>query len=285
MRERTLRGIGAAATRLFLLYMAVLLGLIVAWLTDVPVPDHSPLLLVLIGFVIWGTSVLCTWSADRMAVRREPSTPVEVAPPVRGAWQALNGPADKVPSHGVRSLGQAYAIDVLVVEGREDASSWSPIGRPAAAYPSFGEPLLAVADATVVHVDDGQRDHRGRDTYPGLAYLVLEGLVRSLGGPRRILGNHVILDLGDGVHALYAHLRRGSASVRVGDRVMEGTPIGLCGNSGNSSEPHLHFQLMDDADPKWAAGLPFTWTGVGLPPNGEVFTVPATGNGADATGS
>ena len=92
-----------------------------------------------------------------------------------------------------------------------------------------------------------------------MLYLVAEGFVRSLGLPRHLLGNHLVLDLGDGVHAVFAHLRRDSLKVTVGDRVTAGQPLAECGNSGNSTEPHLHFQLMDGPDISTARGLRFTW--------------------------
>ncbi|GGT06816.1 hypothetical protein GCM10010222_55790 [Streptomyces tanashiensis] len=102
-------------------------------------------------------------------------------------------------------------------------------GPPERGLPAFGAPLLAVADGTVVHVEDGQRDH----------------------------------------------LSRGSPAVRAGDRVVAGQEPARCGNSGNSSEPHVHFQLMDGPDLDTARGVPFTWRGVGVPGNGETFDVPA----------
>jgi murein DD-endopeptidase MepM/ murein hydrolase activator NlpD len=75
---------------------------------------------------------------------------------------------------------------------------------------------------------------------------------------------------------MYGHLRRGSLTVRPGDRVRAGQPIARCGNSGNSTEPHVHFQLMDGPDLDAARGIPFTWRGIGVPGNGETFTAPAT---------
>ncbi|MEU2285380.1 M23 family metallopeptidase [Streptomyces sp. NPDC013178] len=204
--------------------------------------------------------------------------PVEVAPPVTGRWLALNSPADHTPSHGTHAYGQTYAIDVVAEPeqgARPGFSRLWPLARRSAAFPAFGAPLLAVADGTVVRAADGQRDHLSRTSLPALLYLtLLEGSVRDLFGARRIVGNHVILDLGDGTHALYAHLRRGSLTVREGDRVHAGQPLAACGNSGNSSEPHLHFQLMDGPDPDTARGVPFTWRGLGVPRNGEVFEVP-----------
>ncbi|RST13797.1 M23 family metallopeptidase [Streptomyces sp. WAC05374] len=204
---------------------------------------------------------------------------VEVEPPVVGAWSALNSPADKVPSHGTHALGQTYAIDIVAESETRPrpafAALW-PVARRNRAFPAFGAPLLAAGDATVVHADDRLRDHLSRNSLPALPYfLLVEGVFRSLGGPRHIIGNHVVLDLGDGVYAMYAHLQRGSLRVRAGDRVTAGQPIARCGNSGNSTEPHLHFQLMDGPDPRTARGIPFTWRGVGVPAGGETFTVGA----------
>jgi murein DD-endopeptidase MepM/ murein hydrolase activator NlpD len=196
---------------------------------------------------------------------RSDRDPVTVAPPVRGRWVAVNGPGSKVPSHGVRSYGQAYAVDVLHPQpaGASAKIGWGLRTRSPSSYPSFGEPVLAVADGTVVAATDWLRDHRSRDTWPTLAWmLVVEAFVRELGGARWILGNHVVVDHGDGVWSAYAHLRRGSTVVGVGDRVAAGQQLAEVGNTGNTSEPHLHFQLMDAAHVTGAAGLPWRWRGV-----------------------
>ncbi|MGW0989747.1 M23 family metallopeptidase [Streptomyces sp. NPDC002486] len=209
---------------------------------------------------------------DDPGVAREP---LEVAAPVTGRWSALNSPADRTPSHGVHAHGQTYAIDVLAEPepGARPSFGWFwPLARRPRDFPAFGAPVLAVADATVVRVADGQRDHLSRTSLPGLLYLMLvEGSIREMAGVHRLLGNHLVLDLGDGTYAAYAHLRRGSLTAREGDRVRAGQVVARCGNSGNSSEPHLHFQLMDGPDPDAARGVPFTWRGIGVPRNGEVF--------------
>ncbi|MBR8743628.1 M23 family peptidase [Nocardiopsis sp. MG754419] len=259
--------------RIFLFLILVVLVLVVGSMLGAPIPAYAGGLVALPAAVLYVVALVCGLLAARRAARSPAPPAIEVGPPVEGTWTGLNGPADKVPSHGVHSLGQTFAIDILIDSGRPIVDGWWPVMRPATDFPSFGAPLVAVADATVVRVSDGQRDHRSRGSYPGLVYLYAEGVVRSLAGPRRIFGNHVILDLGGGVHAAYAHIRKGSIAVREGDRVVAGQPIGECGNSGNSSEPHLHFQLMDHPDLNRAGGLPFTWTGVGVPANGASFTV------------
>ncbi|MFI6945013.1 M23 family metallopeptidase [Streptomyces sp. NPDC050422] len=217
----------------------------------------------------------------------DPRPVVEVEPPVSGRWTALNSPADKVPSHGIHGYGQTYAIDIVAEpepepepeHEHEGAPSrpkfrrlW-PIARRNHHFPAFGAPLLAVADGTVVYAADGRRDHLSRNSLPALVYLMLiEASVRDVLGPGSIVGNHLVLDLGDGTYAMYAHLRRGSLRVRVGEAVQAGRQLAECGNSGNSTEPHVHFQLMDDPDLDVAIGVPFTWRGIGVPANGETFT-------------
>lgn len=236
--------------------------------------DFLPLVL---AYVV--VTVANRWGGAPDSARRAPE-PLEVAPPVTGRWSALNSPADRTPSHGVHAHGQTYAIDILAepAPGARPGFHWLwPIARRPEVFPAFDEPILAVADATVVRAVDGQRDHLSRNSLAGLLYLMLiEGSVREMAGLRRILGNHLILDFGNGTYAAYAHLRRGSLAVREGDRVHAGQLIARCGNSGNSSEPHLHFQLMDGPDPDAARGVPFTWHGVGVPRNGETFEVPST---------
>ncbi|MGB0101532.1 MAG: M23 family metallopeptidase [Nocardioides sp.] len=188
--------------------------------------------------------------------------PIDIDPPVRGRWVAVNGPGTKVPSHGVRSYGQAYAVDVLHPTGHSERVrlGWGVRTAPATDYPTFGEPVLAVAGGTVVAVESRRRDHRARDTWPTLVWMfVVEAFCRELGGAGWILGNHVVVDHGDGVWSAYAHLRSGSPTVAVGDRVDAGQLLGEVGNTGNTTEPHLHFQLMDAPHVTGAAGLPCRW--------------------------
>ncbi|MEV8289442.1 M23 family metallopeptidase [Streptomyces niveus] len=203
-------------------------------------------------------------------------TPVETGAPVSGRWTALNSPATKVPSHGIHSYGQTYAIDILAAPDPDPrppfAMLW-PLVRGNSHYPAFGAPVLAVADATVVRVLNGRRDHLTRTSLPALAWMMLiESPLRESAGPSWIVGNHVVLDLGDGTYAMYAHLKQGSVTVAAGDRVRAGQRIAACGNTGNSTESHVHFQLMDGPDLDTARGIPFTWRGVGVPANGESFT-------------
>ncbi|MFI6936890.1 M23 family metallopeptidase [Streptomyces sp. NPDC050287] len=268
----SLRKLGMTTFRLL---QITFLALVIADLwAGLPYPGWWNILLLVLAYAVVRT---LNRADHRIGASREA---VEVAPPVTGRWSALNSPADRTPSHGTHAYGQTYAIDV-VAEPEPGARPgfrvlW-PLARRSRDFPAFGRPVLAVADGTVVRAVGHQRDHLSRTSVPGLLYLFLiEGSARELGGVGRIVGNHVVLDLGDGTYALYAHLRRGSLTVAEGDRVRAGRRIADCGNSGNSTEPHLHFQLMDGPDPDTARGLPFSWHGIGVPRNHEIFDAPTT---------
>ncbi|HEX8627925.1 MAG TPA: M23 family metallopeptidase [Catenuloplanes sp.] len=258
-----LRGVGALVGPVLI---------IVGWLLGV-LGDPPPVVVVvltLIGFTLLVLAMGAAYLPGAPAI-----TPTTVTPPVRGRWIALNSPATKRPSHGTHGHGQTFAID-LVYEpdpGSRPAFGSGAGFRPPTDFPGFGRPLYAPADGTVVRVRDRDRDHRSRSSWPAYFYLMVEGMVRELAGSRFLLGNHLVLDLGGGVYAVLAHLQRGSVSVAVGDRVSRGQDIGRCGNSGNSSEPHVHFQLMDCAHPAVAAGLPFAFPH-GIPSNSEALTLP-----------
>jgi hypothetical protein len=211
------------------------------------VPWWLPLVVIVLSFAVY----------FRVGTLRE--SPIPVGFPVRGRYRALNSPADKVPSHGMHAYGQTYAIDLLHVptgDGDLHVVGW-PLTRPAQEYPGFGEAVLAPVDGEVVRAYDRARDHRARMSWLGLAYmLTVEALLREVRGPKGILGNHVTIRADDRTYALVAHLRRGSVKVRVGERVRRGDEIAALGNSGNSSEPHVHFQVMDHPSPIIAAGRP-----------------------------
>ncbi|TDB97441.1 M23 family metallopeptidase [Actinomadura sp. 7K534] len=239
----------------------VLLGLALAFST----PLHGRSALSMAGTVLIVGGLLLFF-VPGAAPGREP---VVVRSPVRGRWVPVNSPADKVPSHGTHELGQTYAIDLVHVP--EGTAEWQPLrkgplaSRPES-FPSFGQEITAPADGVVVQASGWQRDHWSRNSWPAFLYLVVEGVLFrallsyfTLSAGRFVAGNSVVLDLGDGVYAFLAHMRRGSVRVRKGDRVRAGDVLGEVGNSGNSSEPHLHFHLMDRRRPVAAAGLPFAF--------------------------
>ncbi|MDT0275404.1 M23 family metallopeptidase [Blastococcus goldschmidtiae] len=184
---------------------------------------------------------------------------VSLALPFRGTWLVRNSPARR--RDGTELFATTYAIDFVAVEGRRTAAtrSWRTLlgTEPPELFVAFGQPVLAPAAGTVVSVLDGEADHEARRSQLALVPYALTQAGRIRGGPAAIAGNHVVLELADGGgFVLLAHLRRGSVTVAPGRRVAEGEQLGACGNSGNSTQPHVHLQVMDDADASRASGLP-----------------------------
>jgi hypothetical protein len=200
-----------------------------------------------------------------------------LALPFRGTWLARNSPARRVPSHGTDLFATTYAVDFIAVRGRRtsDVRDWRALlaTEPPERFFAFGQPILAPAAGTVVSVLDGEADHEARRSQLALVPYALTQAGRIRGGAAAVAGNHVVLELADGGgFALLAHLRRGSVAVAPGRRVSAGEPLGLCGNSGNSTQPHVHLQVMDSADAYSATGLPLAfgsyrvWPRSGGPP-------------------
>lgn len=248
--RRTVSGLFPLWAWLFL--VAVVAGLVL----DLPLGVSS--------LVVFACFCLCLVRPPRQDHRE----PILVGCPVRGTWTVVHSPASAVPSHGVRGYAQSHAVDLVHPRPEGTEPTYPVLGgfeRPDT-FSSFGQPIHAVADGTVTHVLDTRRDHLSRTSWLAFAYMMVVDGLRDLGGPAAVVGNHVVIDHGDGVHSLYAHVRRGTAAVAVGDVVTAGDVIGEVGNSGNTSEPHLHFQLMDRARPLRAAGLPVRFRDIEQPP-------------------
>jgi hypothetical protein len=180
--------------------------------------------------------------------------------PFTGSWVAGNTPAARVPSHGTHFGGQTYAIDFVPVDerARTDVSrDWRTVlaTEPVERFVGFGRPILAPAEGRVVAVFQGEPDHRARRSPLAVLPYALSQGSRLRKGPEAVVGNHVILELAEG-YVLLAHLRAGSVEVRSGDLVSPGRPLASCGNSGNSTQPHLHLQVMDSPDLLTARGIP-----------------------------
>lgn len=193
-----------------------------------------------------------------------PGRAIEVSFPFTGRWLTENSPARRVPSHGTDMFGGAYAIDFVGVDDKHrtaPGTSWRTFlaTEPPEIFHAFGRPVLAPASGTVVRVHDGEPDHEARRSQLALVPYALTQGQRLREGIHAIAGNHVVIQLDGGAALALAHFKRGSLRVSPGDRVAEGQHIGDCGNSGNSTQPHVHMQVMDDADLDIARGLPMVF--------------------------
>lgn len=186
--------------------------------------------------------------------------PVVVAFPLRGEWTVEQTPAHRIPSHGTDVLGTRYAYDFVRTEpaARRGLRSLL-VGAPTRDHPGWGEPVHAASDGEVVTVVDDvpepERVHVLRSSWSALRNARRYAADPSAVEPRDLAGNHVVIAGAEAV-ALYAHLVPGSVTVELGQQIRTGDVLGRLGHSGNSTAPHLHFQLMDGPDARRAKGVP-----------------------------
>jgi hypothetical protein len=181
--------------------------------------------------------------------------------PFTHRWVVQNSPARRVPSHGTDLLGTRYAIDFVGVDHRHRTAplrDWRTFlaTEPAERFVGFGRPILAPAGGIVAAAHDGEIDHEARRSQLALVPYALGQASRLRQGVHAITGNFVTIDLRDGLFFSLVHLRAGSLCVDVGDAVSAGQQIAECGNSGNSTQPHVHVQANDHVDPNRAGGVP-----------------------------
>ncbi|MDR9453990.1 MAG: M23 family metallopeptidase [Wenzhouxiangella sp.] len=166
--------------------------------------------------------------------------------PFDGEWLVLNGGMTPSGSHSWDILGQRYALDFVKDDGALVRHSGR--GTQPEDYLCYGVPILAAQSGVVVAVESRIKDA------PLLGWGVCDITARSF------IGNYVMIEHADQEFGLYAHLQPGSVLVEVGERVVQGQPIGACGHTGHSTEPHLHFHLQDSPDPYHGMGLPVAFS-------------------------
>jgi hypothetical protein len=197
-------------------------------------------------------AVATTYELAPTKVTNRPA--IVIAPPLRGpGWVVGNGCCSEftphrgsvLPVNGAAHVAERFAIDFIQVD---------PLGRlfegplgELSSYPYFGDEIHSVAAGKVVGVVDGLPETPAGALPPAIT-------------AEKAGGNHVVVDLGHGHYAFYAHMQPGSVRVKVGQMVQVGQTLGLLGNSGNSDAPHLHFHVMDSPHPLLANGLPYRFS-------------------------
>ena len=177
-----------------------------------------------------------------------------IAPPLKGKRWAVGGGccaaisyhrAATLAINGTVHVAERFAIDFVQL-GDNDSLAKGPADK-VESYPYYGTEVLSVADGTVAGLHDGDPAE-----VPG---KLPEGKSINNAG-----GNYIVVDIGGGHYAFYAHLQAGSLKVKEGDHVTQGQVLALLGNSGNTDTPHLHFHVMDGTSPLEANGLPYVFT-------------------------
>jgi len=185
-------------------------------------------------------------------VNPEPAT--VIGAPLRGSgWVSVES-VQKLTCHhrrgiftfnGHSRISQRYAIDWIKLGA--DGNLFRTDGSTNEDYYGYGEDILAVADGVVADMKDGQPENVPNGELAIPTTLLTAG------------GNYVFLKIAEGTYAFYAHMIPGSITVRIGDRVSAGQVIGKFGNSGNSTGPHLHFEVNDGPGMFTNEGLPYVF--------------------------
>lgn len=177
--------------------------------------------------------------------------------PLHGEWLVYWGGHNVLDNYHYELASQRYAYDFV-----QAADGFSYKGDPLRneSYHAFGKEVTAPADGVVAEVVNDIPDNS--------PVGVMNEKVPA--------GNVVVIDHG-GEYSFLAHLKQGSVTVKKGDQVKTGDTIGKLGNSGNSSEPHLHFHVSDGTDLFSSRSLNIQWKGDLQPLRGR--TVTGTGNG------
>lgn len=160
--------------------------------------------------------------------------------PVDGDWFVYWGGRDIEDNYHAVDVGQRFAVDLLVMR---DGQSHSGDPSRLESYHCWGRAIQAPAEGVVMRAVDGLPD-------------------QAIGAadPANPAGNYIVIDFGNEEYGFLAHLRQGSVRVTKGDVVTAGQEIGLCGNSGNTSEPHLHFHMQTSPRLGRGEGLPTQFT-------------------------
>lgn len=189
-------------------------------------------------------------------IQASQQAPIQIAPPLRGSgWIDANGCCNDptsphrtllLPTDGSYRTPEIFAIDwIQVVHGRFFTGDGSKLTD----YPYYGTPIHAVANGIVVSAINNR---------PQVPPNTSTADNHTLQTAADYSGNSVIEQIAPGVYATYAHMQTGSVRVKAGQQLRTGEVIGLLGDSGNTTAPHLHFGIVDQAD-FWSNSLPFAF--------------------------
>jgi biotin carboxyl carrier protein len=176
---------------------------------------------------------------------------VEYRLPFDGEWTVVNGGLEKEYSHSWGVPTQRYAYDFLIMnESRKTYLGEDP--ADVSTYECYGKAVLAPADGTVVEIGTNCEDGK---------IMLPENMEATA---KDIRGNYVLIKHAENEYGFIGHLQPQSICVKVGEKVQAGQVIAKCGNTGNSSEPHVHFHVQDGTSFFTSAGIPIMFRDIGV---------------------
>ncbi|MBK8522605.1 MAG: peptidoglycan DD-metalloendopeptidase family protein [Ferruginibacter sp.] len=155
--------------------------------------------------------------------------------PFKDEWTVFWGGDTKELNYHVSTPAQKNAFDIIITDAK--GSSYKTDGKTNEDYYAFGKELIAPCDGEIVLVVDGVKDN-------------VPGQMNSF----NVGGNMVIIKTANNEYLVFCHFKHQSIKVKEGQKIKQGDLLGLCGNTGNSSEAHLHFHIQNIEDLNTATG-------------------------------
>ncbi len=162
--------------------------------------------------------------------------------PFKGTWTVANGGIRKEDSHSWNIINQRYAYDL--VKSDPKGKTHDQEGDKPEDYLCYRKDVLAPADGKIIKVRDGIRD------FP------MPGTMRTDHMCKDFRGNFLMIKHNENEFSFIAHLIPGSIQVAEGEKVEQGEKLAECGNSGHSTEPHIHFHVQNHPNFYLGMGLP-----------------------------
>jgi len=185
--------------------------------------------------------------------------PIVVSPPLRGDWIAgdsVNNRPDAAHRRAVLVdgghawLAQRYAIDWVQYQTVDGVrTTWKGPEDRNDSYFCYNQPIYSVATGKVVDMADGLPENVPHSAKYAIAIEF-----------NNAAGNHVVVEIAPNRYVLYAHMRPGTVQFKVGDMVKVGDILGHVGNTGSSTEPHLHMHIDDQPSFLAGNGVPYEFT-------------------------
>ncbi len=207
--------------------------------------------------------------------------PVNIGFPLRGEWTApLHRRKESKPRN--RPIGERYAFDFVRVDWARTGkpfyrqpASVSLLGRSSEQVLWLGTRIYAPCDGEVIKAEDGYKERRRVNVFSDSSVALKNAYTFNpeKNDIQTVAGNYIVMKCTDHVYAAFAHLQAGSITVSAGQVVRKGDALGKVGHSGNSTDPHLHFKLMDSSDWRSAKGIPCAFEQYEVSQDGEWKTV------------
>lgn len=211
---------------------------------------HNPSVFLQALKQLWGMLIIPLKYGANMPSADNYKGKIKYSLPFEGEWAVVKGGTDKALSHSWGVPTQRYAYDFLVLD--EEGQSFFGERTKCDNYYCYNKEILAPADGEVIELLDECTDS------------VIMGNGKVDCSAKDIRGNYILIRHDEKEYSVFAHLKPSSIRVRKGDTVKRGQCIARCGNSGNSSEPHLHFQLQDGESFFTSAALPIEFADINI---------------------